>query len=124
MTNILRRMLKGRDRAVALIAARSLSDDDLKAVLPELVDIARAAHGPFRAAWDLILRLPREWLLDHLPPQLDLILASEEDTDYWMFLNLARQIDRDLARQLARRAIQHADRDIQELGHDAEERLK
>jgi hypothetical protein len=120
---LLRKALRGKDRDVALAVAPSLTTDELKQLFSEWVNLARCAHSPFKPAWDVILSLPREWVLQHIEPEVDAILRDEEEDDYWMFLQLYERLDRDLTLQLARRAAAHANPDIRELGEDCLARL-
>ena len=116
--DVLRRALRGRDRSLALQVIPSLSMDEKKALLPEWVHLARAAHSPFQFAWNVIESLPREWVLQNLAREVDEILRDEVDTDYWMFLQLYARMDGALARQLAQRASASADPAIRELGEE------
>jgi hypothetical protein len=115
---VVRKALTGPERNTALWVARSLTPDELKQLLPELVHLARSVHGPFEAVWNLILSLPREWVLAHIDAELDAILQHEEEDDYWMFLQLAERLDPALALRLAKRASAHSDCDIRELGEE------
>ena len=67
--------------------------DEKKALFPEWVDLARAAHSPFQIAWSIIESLPRAWVLQNIEKEVDAILASEDETDYWMFLQLYARLD-------------------------------
>jgi hypothetical protein len=95
-----------------------LTTDELKELFSEWVHLARCAHSPFKPAWDVILSLPRDWVLQHIEPEVDAILRAEEEDDYWMFLQLYERLDRDLTLKLARRAAGHTDPHIRELGED------
>src|SRR5262245_12196450 len=90
---VLRKALRGSDRLLALRALPALTEQEKKDLLPEWVNLARCAHSYFEPAWNVIASLPRTWVLEHIAPELDAILANEEETDYWMFLQLAHRID-------------------------------
>src|SRR5205814_353538 len=111
---VLRAALRGRDRNTALWVARSLEVSELTQLFSELIHVARAAHGPVEAVWNLILSLPRDWVLAHIEREVEPILDEEEEDDYWMFLQLYEQLDRDLTLRLAHRAAAHSDPEIRE----------
>ena len=116
--DVLRKALRGNDRALAIQVVPSLSVDEKQSLFAEWVNLARGAHSPFMIAWRIIESLPREWVLQHIETEADAILQAEEETDYWMFLQLYARLDDSLMRKLARRAAAHADADIRELGQD------
>ncbi len=113
----------GLQRQVALDVIPYLSLDEKKELFPDLIQAARAAHGPVGAVREIILSLPGDWVLAHVEAEVDAILQSEEYDDYWMFLELYQDLDRDLARKLAHRAAAHVDAEIRELGEDWLEKL-
>src|SRR5437660_1291660 len=98
----------GIDRATALTVLPYMSVAERLELFSDLVDVARAAHGPVDAVWKLILSLPRDWVLAHIEQEVEPILRGEEEDDYWMFLQLYAQLDRDLTRKLAHRAAAHS----------------
>lgn len=120
---VLREALHQGERGNLLAVARSLSTEELQQLFGEWVNLARCAHSPFEPAWKIILSLPREWVLERIEQEVEPILAKEEYDDYWMFLQLFDQLDRDLTFKLARRAIAHSDPDIHELGEDYLQKL-
>jgi hypothetical protein len=115
---VLRKAMSGKDRTIALQAVSSLTVDEKLALFPEWINLARAAHSPFEIAWNVIESLPREWVIANIEKQVDAILQEEEETDYWMFLQLYARLDNALMQKLAQRAASHADPEISELGHE------
>jgi hypothetical protein len=115
---LVREGLHSRDRHTALSVVPSLSLAERLELFPDLVDVARAAHGPVGAVRDMILRLPQDWVLAHVEEVVEAILRNEEYDDYWMFLELYEKLDRGLMLKLARRAAAHQDPEIRELGED------
>lgn len=109
-------LLRGPNRETALDGASSLTMDEKKQLLPEWINLARAAHSPFQIAWKVIESLPREWVLANIEKEVDAILKNEEETDYWMFLQLYARLNGTLMRKLAERASNHAEPEIRELG--------
>ncbi len=116
--DMLRKALRSKDRSVALQVVSFLSTDEKKALFAEWVNLARGAHSPFQIGWNIIESLPREWVLQNIEREVDAILQTEEETDYWMFLQLYARLDDGLMRRLAQRAAQHTGADIRELGQD------
>ena len=115
---MLKAQLRGPERDLALRQIASLSVEEKRALFPEWVHLARAAHAPFQLAWDVIESLPRDWVLQNIPKEVETILEDEDETDYWMFLQLYARLDRALMRGLAQRAAAHSDAEIRELGRD------
>lgn len=113
----------GEDRATGLRLLERMDVSEQLQLFPELINLARAVHGPVGFIWGLILSLPRDWVLTHIEPEVDAILRNEEEDDYWMFLQLYEQLDAGLALKLARRAASHVNPDIRELGEDSLQRL-
>src|SRR5262245_22770370 len=60
---------RGEHRAMALNMLQHMKPAEQMQLFKELVSLARAAHGPFFAAWKIILSLPREWALAHIEPE-------------------------------------------------------
>jgi len=108
--------IPGRNRMTALALLQKMTVDEQQRLFPELIQVARAAHGPVGAVREIIRSLPRKWVLAHIEPEVEAILANEAYDDYWMFLEFYQQLDASKALQLARRAAGHADPDIRELG--------
>lgn len=114
----MRQALRGKDRNIALQTVPSLSMDEKKALLPEWVHLARAAHSPFQVAWNVLESLPHDWIVQNIEKEVDAILQNEEEDDYWMFLQLYERLDQSLARKLAKRAANHTEAAIRELGEE------
>ncbi|HEX7449218.1 MAG TPA: hypothetical protein VF306_16815 [Pirellulales bacterium] len=106
----------GEDRAAALALLQRMDGEEQKQFFPELIQLARAAHGPVAVARQIIGSLPRQWVLQRIDTELEPILREEQYDDYWMFLELFADLDRDRAVRLARRAAKNADAEIRELG--------
>lgn len=121
---VLRKALRGNDRHLALRTVPLLTVAEKKALLPEWVDLARAAHGPYQIAWNVIESLPRQWVLKRIEKQVNAILASDVETDYWMFLQLFSKLDLSLKQKLAQRAACHANSEIRELGENCPEYVR
>jgi predicted DNA-binding transcriptional regulator AlpA len=116
---LLRRALRlpgGNNRATAVALLEKLTVEEKKSLFPELIQLARSAHGPVGKVRDILLSLPREWVLSRIDGEVEPILREEEYDDYWMFLELYKQLDTERAVALARRAALNGGPDIRELG--------
>jgi hypothetical protein len=100
--------------AINLIQYMSL--EERKELLCELVGLASSAHGLTRAAQELILSLPRDWLLAHIEPCVDRVLENATYEEYWAMLTLYRMLDESLMRKLAERAFQNDDPNVKDAG--------
>ena len=108
----------GNDRVTALYIARWLSADELMQVFGELVRLASFAHGSVQTVRDLLLSLPREWVLTHIEEAAEPQLHDGTYDEYRRLLELYIQLDHDLTLKLARRALMHSDPGIREAGED------
>lgn len=108
----------GNNRAAAIALLHEMNTAEQQQLFPELVQLARAAHGPVAAVRKIIASLPREWVLARIDAELDRILNEQQYDDYWMFIELLAELDRERAVKLARRAAAADDPDIRELGSD------
>lgn len=108
----------GHNRAAAVALLQEMSTKERQQLFPELVELARAAHGPVAAVRKIIASVPREWVLARIDAELDRILNGQQYDDYWMFIELLAELDRERAVKLARRAAATDDPDIRELGSD------
>jgi hypothetical protein len=106
----------GNHRAAAVALLRKMSSGELQRLFPELVQLALAVHGPLAAVRKILAALPRNWVLARIDALVEDTLRGEQYDDYWMFLDLLDELDRDRAASLARRAANSADPDIRELG--------
>jgi tetratricopeptide (TPR) repeat protein len=106
----------GNNRAAAVALLQKMPLEEKHLLFPELIQLARSAHGPIGAVREIIRSLPREWVLERIDAQVEPILRNEEYDDYWMFLELYETLDPSRAVRLARRAAGSADAAIRELG--------
>jgi hypothetical protein len=109
---------KPAERAAALDVASRLKTEEVKELFPDLLALASYGHGLTRRCQELILGLPRPWLLAHVERHAEPILSNAGDEEYRAFLGLYAQLDRGLATRLAQRAIQSDDVEIREAGED------
>lgn len=119
---LIRSALKGRDKHTAIYMLPYLKVEDLKQLFNELIFLASFAHGAIQAIRDVILSLPREWVLAHIEEAAGPLLQDESDINiddtYRRLLELYSQIDQNLTLRLARRAAAHSDPDTREAGEE------
>ncbi len=108
----------GNNRAAALALLQEMSAEERQQLFPELVQLARAAHGPVAVVRKIVASLPREWVLAKIDAELGRILEEQQYDDYWMFIELLGELDHERAVKLAHQAAATDDPDIRELGND------
>ena len=64
----------------------------------------------------LLLRIPREWLASRIETEAEPILAEGQDEEFWCLFAVYREIDRQLAERLTRRALRSANLHTQDAG--------
>jgi hypothetical protein len=120
---VLREALRGSDRNTVFFVAPYLTIPERMQLFPEWVFLASWAHGGIQVPRDMILSLPRDWVLARIEREAEPFLRDGSDDEYQRFLELYELLDRDLAFRLARRAAAHSDADIREAGEDYLSRL-
>jgi hypothetical protein len=113
--DILRKALKNiNHRIVALEIAEILDQEKKKQLLIDLLPIACYPKGDSYLAWNIILSLPKNWLIENIEVASEPLLQNGSSTDYIGLLGLCRSIDGNLARKIADRAMQHPDEAIRQ----------
>jgi hypothetical protein len=120
---VMRTALRGRDRLTALEVAPYLKASERIRLFPEWVFLASFAHGAIQVPRDMILSLPREWVLANIEAEAEPLLQDGTYDEYRRLLELYELLDRDLTLKLARRAAAHADPDVREAGEEFLEHL-
>jgi hypothetical protein len=108
----------GLGRATALRYFRYLPVGEQQQVYPDLVFLASSAHGSIDFVRDLILSMPRDWVLNNIEREAEVHLREGTYDEYRRFLELYKQLDLGMMQRLARRAAAHSDPDIREAGED------
>jgi hypothetical protein len=115
---VVRDALRSRDQYTALGVVKSLNDDEKKELFGTLVFLASSGHGTIDFVRDLILSMPRDWVLYNIEREAEPLLQEGTYDEYRRFLELYELLDPCMTRRLARRAVAHADPDIREAGED------
>lgn len=116
--SLVKKAFRQGDIATALYVARYIEADELKQLFGELVRLS-TAPGYAGTVRDIILSLPREWVLSNIEKTVEPLLQHDAtENEFRRILELYRELDSHLVYNLAQRAIKHIDNDIQEAGED------
>jgi hypothetical protein len=119
----MRQALRGQERITALALAAALTSAERQQLFSKWVFLSSWAHGSIQVARDMIVSLPRDWVLSHIEREAEQYLRDGTYDEYRRFLELYDLLDRALTAILAHRAAAHSDFDIREAGEDFLERL-
>lgn len=108
---------------VILLLQHFVQTSDLKDFLPFLLSYADSVHQYLFAFRAIILRIPQDWLREHIEEAAEPILKAGDDQTLRRFLELYLEIDQSLARRLAERAMGSSDAETREAGADFLEAL-
>lgn len=114
---IIREAFQRGEIAPSLYVLKHMSMSELIQLFEQLVKIS-TAHGYAGAAREIILSLPREWVLSNIELTVDRLLTEGIDDDYRRILELLIDLDRELIMKYAQKAIRHPDKEVQEVGQD------
>jgi hypothetical protein len=106
------------DRALALDLISNYPDSESVEFFSQLISLASYVNGFTETCQDLILGLPREWVMRNVETAIDEILADGDYEEYRCLLELCCKLDRELMIKIARRASSSLDEDIKEAGAD------
>jgi hypothetical protein len=111
------------DRKTAIYMLRYLSAAELEQLFDELVILASYSHGAVQTVREVILTLPKDWVLSNIENAAEPLLTTGTYDEYRRLIELYMQIDNELAYNLAQRAAQHLDPEIKEAGEDFLEKI-
>jgi len=101
-----------------------LNPEDLKELLPFLVEHTRSVHGHLQTLRRLFSLLPKRWLVENVEATVEPWLQTGDDEYYRRFLELYYSIDRQLTRRLAERAVASNNPDVRDAGTDFLKKLE
>ena len=86
--------------------------------LAQLVESASFGNKYSTEARNIILELPRGWTINNIQSIYDRILRREsaDVEEFGLMLSLAKELDKDLAQDIAVRATKHRNPTVQEIG--------
>jgi hypothetical protein len=109
---------KPSERGAALRVLLSRPIPESQALFDDLVQLASVGHADLRLCQELIVRMPRSWVLSKIEASAERLLSEGTDEEYRRLLELYFQLDNDLTMRLASRAASHRDENISEAGRD------
>jgi hypothetical protein len=112
------------ERGTALRLIEYLKLEERQSLFDDLVDLASVSHSDIELCREVILSLPKTWVLTNIEKSDEPLLKDGTDEEYRRLLELYIDIDRELAQRLAMRALQHDDPDIREVGEDFQNYLE
>lgn len=122
--SLMKEKLYSRENNTAYYFLPYLETEEVLQLFDVLVPLASTGHSNIKRVRDAILSLPHDWVIRNISPLAEPLLVDGTDDEYRRFLELYSELDKDLARELAHRAIQHADPHIREAGEDFLELLE
>ncbi|VXD12078.1 conserved hypothetical protein [Planktothrix serta PCC 8927] len=112
-----------RERGTALRLLFYLTLPERQRLFNDLVALASVSHSDIELCREVILSLPKTWLLDNIENSAEDLLADGTDEEYRRLLELYINIDDHLTERLVKRALKHEDADIREAGEDFQKYL-
>lgn len=108
--------LRGKDRFIALHLLQFITQSEHLQLFDELVYLCSFAHGAIGKAREVILALPRDWVLANIEQSAEPLLINGTYDEYRRFLELFIELDPEITLKLAQRAKNHEDSDVREAG--------
>lgn len=115
------------DRGTALRLILYLDIKERLLFFDDLVSLASVDHSDVELVWNVILSLPKDFLLANIEKSAEPVLnnaVEEAYVEYRCLLTLYLKIDHHLTYRLAQRALQSEDEDVREAGEDFMELLE
>jgi hypothetical protein len=101
--------------------AGSVSEEEVRALFSDLVNVASVGHSNIEPARFVILSLSREWVIANIEAAAEPLLREGGEEEYRRLLELYNLLDGRLAARLAARARASDDPAIREAGVDFSE---
>ncbi len=112
------------ERGTALRLIEYLKLEERQSLFDDLLDLASVSQSDIEICRKAILSLPKNWLLSNIEKSAEPLLQDGTDEEYRRLLELYLDMDRELAKRLAQRAVQHDNPDIREVGEDFQNYLE
>lgn len=112
-----------QERGTALRLIKYINIKDHKALLNDLVELASVGHSDIQLVRDVILSLPKEWLIENIETPISKVLNNGGDEEYRRLIELCISIDNSLVEKLSKQALEHSNEDVREVGKDFQEFL-
>lgn len=114
----LRQAMLSDDRVVAFSVLRHLNEEEKIGVFDLLVYYSSFTHGSVVFFQDIILSLPKEWVIKNIERYADSILNGGDEDEYRRMLELYFRLDYSLTLILANRAMLNTNLAIREVGKE------
>lgn len=121
--SLIRSTLRSSNKNTAIYMLQYLRPSELQSLFDDLVFFSSFAHGCVQTVREVIVSLPREWVLANIEKVAEPLLREGTYDEYRRLLELYVKLDHNLALKLAQRAAAQADEDIKEAGEDFLEKL-
>lgn len=112
------------ERGTALRLIEYLKLEERQSLFDDLIDLASVSQSDIELCRKVILSLPKNWLLANIEKSAEPLLQDGTDEEYRRLLELYLDIDRELTKRLAHRAVEHDDPDIREVGEEFQHYLE
>lgn len=106
------------ERNTALRLIPYLTNERQQFLLNDLIEVASVSHSDIQLCRQVILGLPRGWLLDNIKGSLDKVLSNGLSEEYKRLIELCEPIDIHLTKDLVEQALGHKDSEVREVGKD------
>lgn len=109
---------KPTERGTALKLLEYCDLEDIKMLFNDLLELVSVAHSDIELCRKIIFLLPQNWLLENIEKSAERLLNEGTDEEYRRLLELYLEIDLNLTKRLAQKALENEDEDIIEVGED------
>lgn len=116
--SLMKDSLIGQDRIIAIHLLQYLAPSEHLQLFNELVYLSSFSHGSIEAVRQVILSMPRDWVLANIEQSVEPLLKNGTYDEYRRLLELFVELDPEITLNLAQRAKKHEDSDIREVGID------
>lgn len=131
-TQALSRLLKSEDlageihillnikeyRGAAINVLNLLKEEQLCTVFKDILDLAIYTHGNTHHFQTLVLKISSTWIENNFDKYIEPILLRRDYEEYTGLLYLFNKISKNLALEIAQRAVDSEDEDLIDVGRD------
>jgi hypothetical protein len=107
-----------RGTALRVLLHCCIPEEEIRELFQDLVEAASVGHSDIGFARDVILLLPRDWVIANIEQAAEPLLDKGGEEEYRRFLELYDLLDPSLTARLAARALATNDAEIQDVGKD------
>jgi len=107
-----------RNRQAALRLLITLDEETKRNLFGTLVDLASVGHSDVSLCRNTICSIDRRWVLDHIEPVINAILANATDEEYRRLAELCVILDKSALKNVVVQALASRNPHIHEVGVD------